>query len=64
MLNAAGVWERLTDENALSTNLRGEREFAWLFHQTAGCLRDEVTFTLSDQFGNPRFVIETNFKII
>lgn len=56
ILNAAGMWDRLEDENSLNTNLRGEREFAWLFHQTAGCLREEVTFTLSDQFGNPRYI--------
>lgn len=36
MMNAAGIWERLDDEKGLSVNLRGEREFAWLFHQTAG----------------------------
>lgn len=55
-MNAAGFYERLTDEVALNVNLCGEREFSWLFTQTAGCLRDEVTFTLSDQFGQPRYV--------
>jgi hypothetical protein len=33
MMNAAGVWERLGDEKALALNLRGEREFMWLFQQ-------------------------------
>ncbi|KAI6176247.1 [Heparan sulfate]-glucosamine N-sulfotransferase [Aphelenchoides bicaudatus] len=55
-MNAASVWEKLGDEKELAINLRGEREFAWLFHQTAGCLGEEVTFTLSDQFGQPRYV--------
>ncbi|KAI6200722.1 Methyltransf-11 domain-containing protein [Aphelenchoides besseyi] len=56
MMNSAGLWERLPDEDHLQISLRGEREFAWMFHQTAGCLRDEVTFTLSDPLGQPRYV--------
>ncbi|KAI6217032.1 Methyltransferase type 11 and Spermine synthase domain containing protein [Aphelenchoides fujianensis] len=56
MMNNAGMWERLPDEEHLQVNLRGEREFSWLFHQSAGCLQDEVSFTLSDPYGKPRYV--------
>lgn len=76
MENAVGLWERLPDAQNLLLNLRGHREFSWLFHKSAGlvtmiqinvectlafrCLRDEVTFTLNDMRGQPRY----NFTIL
>ncbi|CAD5227906.1 unnamed protein product [Bursaphelenchus okinawaensis] len=54
-VNSANRIERIEEVDALMTNLTGEREFAWLFHQTSGCLREEVSLTLNDLTGKPRY---------